>query len=183
MDSASAGVRLTRERRRPPRQYPDRAATAVPVETSEHQREARQSDAIAPSPLIRGGSPNDLTTVQLVERLTDQVSTLVRTEIAQGLAEIRTKSTAWGSTSASRAAGALLLFLGVATLIATAVLALATVVAAWLAALIVALAVLIVGAILTVVGARRAKRDVPPLPQQTVDSVRTDVAVVKESVK
>ena len=127
--------------------------------------------------------PNDLTTVQLVERLTDQVSTLVRTEIAHGLAEIRTKSTRLGVDLGISGAGALLLFLGVATLIATAVLALATVVAAWLAALIVALAVLIVGAILTVVGARRAKRDVPPAPQQTVDSIRTDVAAVKESVK
>ena len=85
----------------------------------------------------------DLSTVQLVERLTDQVSTLVRSEIHAGLAEVKSKGTRVGIGIGISGAGALLLFFGLATLTATAVLGLATVLSAWLAALIVAVAVLV----------------------------------------
>ncbi|MBY4126950.1 phage holin family protein [Rhodococcus fascians] len=125
----------------------------------------------------------DLSTVQLVERLTTQVSTLVRTEIDAGLAEVKSKGSRLGVGIGISGAGALLLFLGLATAIATAVLGLATVLSAWLAALIVAVVVLAVGGILTAVGASRAKKALPPVPADTATRVGEDIAAVKEGIR
>lgn len=125
----------------------------------------------------------DLSTVQLVERMTEQVSVLVRTEINSGLAEVKDKSSRLGTGIGISGAGALLLFFGLGTLVATAVLGLATVVSAWLAALIVAAIVLAVGGILTAVGASKAKNAVPPVPQDTAASVGDDITAIKKGIR
>lgn len=128
-------------------------------------------------------SPADLSTVQLVERLTTQVSTLVRTEVGNALDEVKSKGTKLGVGIGISGAGALLLFLGTATLVATAVLGLATALDPWLAALIVAAALLVVGGILAAVGASKAKNAVPPAPAATVASVQRDVDTVNAARK
>lgn len=125
----------------------------------------------------------DLSTVQLVERLTQQVSTLVRTEVGSALDEVKSKGTKLGVGIGISGAGALVLFLGLATLVATAVLGLATAVAPWLAALIVAAALLVVGGILAAAGASTAKNAVPPAPVETVASVQRDVETVQTARK
>jgi membrane protein len=125
----------------------------------------------------------DLSTVQLVERLTQQVSTLVRTEVSSALDEVKSKGTKLGVGIGVSGAGALLLFLGLATLVATAVLGLATALDPWLAALIVAVVLLIVGGILAKVGATKAKKAVPPAPAATVASVQRDVETVQNARK
>ncbi|WP_338890218.1 phage holin family protein [Rhodococcus sovatensis] len=132
-------------------------------------------------------SPNDrvddLSTVQLIERLTDQVGTLVRTEVDAGLAEVKNKGSRLGVGIGISSAGALLLFFGTATLIATAVLGLATVLDPWLAALIVAVAVLVVGGVLAALGASRAKNALPPVPENTAASVEKDIEAVKKGMQ
>lgn len=131
----------------------------------------------------RPPAPADLSTVQLVERLTQQVGTLVRTEVGNALDEVKSKGTRLGVGIGISGAGALLLFLGLATLVATAVLGLATVLAPWLSALIVAAVLLIVGAILAKAGTTAAKKAVPPAPTDTVSSVQLDVDAVKNNAK
>ncbi len=69
--------------------------------------------------------PANLSTVELTERLTAQVSTLVRTEVTHALDEVKSKGTRIGVGVGMSGAGALLLYLGVATLIAAGVLGLA----------------------------------------------------------
>ena len=123
---------------------------------------------------------DDLSTVELVERLQGQVTTLIRTEIGNALAEVKTKGTRLRIGIGLSGAGLLLLLYGLAVLMAAAILGLATAVAPWLAALIVAAVVVAVGAALAGVGAARAKRAVPPLPQQTAESIRDDLAAIKE---
>ncbi|MBD0322417.1 MAG: phage holin family protein [Aldersonia sp.] len=130
-----------------------------------------------------GPDPADLNTAQLIDRLTTQVTTLVRTEITHALDEVKTKGTKLGIGVGISGAGALLLLYGLGVLIATAVLGLATALDPWLAALIVAVVLLAIGGILAAVGASRAKRAVPPVPQNTVQSVREDVDVVKERIR
>lgn len=127
--------------------------------------------------------PKNLSTVELTERLTEQVSTLVRTEVSHALEEVKSKGTRIGVGVGISGAGAILLFLGLATLIATAVLGLATAVEPWLAALIVALVVLSVGGILAAVGASKAKNAAPPVPERTVASVRADIDAAKGATK
>jgi membrane protein len=130
----------------------------------------------------RNGNVDDLTTVQLVERLQTQLSTLVRSEIGNALSEVKAKGTQVGIGIGMSGAGVVLLVFGVGTLIACAVLGLATVVPAWLAALIVAAIVIALGGALAGLGAVRAKRAVPPLPEHTAESVRKDVSVIKENL-
>ncbi|MDJ0361858.1 phage holin family protein [Rhodococcus sp. H29-C3] len=62
-------------------------------------------------------------------------------------------------------------------------LGLATVVAAWLAALIVAVAVLLLGGALAAVGAARAKKALPPVPQDTAASVTEDISTIKKGIR
>jgi membrane protein len=136
----------------------------------------------SPSRTRADGSVDGLTTVQLVERLQTQLTTLVRTEIGNALSEVKSKGTQVGIGIGMSGAGVLLLVFGLGTLIACAVLGLATVVPAWLAALIVAVVVIALGAALGGLGALRAKRAVPPLPEHTAESVREDVSVIKEGL-
>lgn len=126
--------------------------------------------------------PADMSTVQLVERLSEQTSTLVRTEVRNALDEVKSKGTRLGVGIGISGAGALLLIFGLGTLVAAAVLGLATAVSGWLSALIVAAILLIVGGTAAAIGASRAKSAVPPAPEATVRSVQADVATVREAL-
>ncbi|PHV65714.1 phage holin family protein [Williamsia muralis] len=124
--------------------------------------------------------PTDLSTVQLIERLSEQTSTLVKTEVRDALDEVKTKGIKLGIGVGISGAGALLLLFGFGTLIAAAVLGLATAVDPWLAALIVAAVLVVIGAIAAAIGASRAKKAVPPAPQATVHSIQRDINTVRE---
>jgi hypothetical protein len=65
-------------------------------------------------------------------------------------------------------------------LIFAAGLGLAKVVDGWLAALIVAVVLFVLAGILALTGRGQVKQAVPPVPEQTVRSVKTDVETVKE---
>ncbi|KAF0967900.1 MULTISPECIES: phage holin family protein [Gordonia] len=125
-------------------------------------------------------SVNDLSTVQLVERLQSQTTTLVKTELQNAVAEMKGKGTRIGVGAGISGAGTLLVLFGLGTLVAAAVLGLANVVPAWLAAVIVGVVLLAIGGAAAAFGAQRAKSAVPPAPEHTVESVQRDVATVKE---
>jgi Putative Actinobacterial Holin-X, holin superfamily III len=57
------------------------------------------------------------------------------------------------------------------------------VVAAWLAALIVGAALLAVAVAAAMLGKGRLRRAKPPLPEEAVDSVKTDVEEIRERVR
>ncbi len=155
-------------------------------EDTSRAMEERSSHAASTdrSPVATDRSPvADMSTVQLVERLTDQVSTLVRTEIQSGIAEVKSKGTRLGIGVGISGFGAILLFLGLATLIATAVLGLSTVLSPWLAALIVAVVVLVIGGALAAIGAKRAQKSLPPVPENTAASVSDDIDAVKKGIR
>ncbi len=162
---------------RPTTQSDPKHATPEGEKMSEHTRDP------GPGRSATKAAVSDLSTVELVERLTQQTSTLVRTEISNALEEVKTKGTRLGVGIGISGAGALLLLFGLATLIAAAVLGLATVVTAWLAALIVAAIIVLLGAILAAVGAARAKKAVPPVPQDTAASVGEDISAIKKGIR
>jgi len=137
-------------------------------------------------PAQRPGAAHDLdelSTVQLVERLTDQVSGLVRTEVTHALTEVKDRGTRFGIGAGVSGAGVLLMLYGFGALVATVILGLATALDPWLAALIVAAVLLAVGSVVAAVGARRAKNALPPVPERTANSVRADVDTVKEGLR
>ncbi len=127
--------------------------------------------------------PEELSTAQLLERLTEQTSLLVRQEVQHATAEMKEKGTRLGIGLGLSGAGAVAALYGVGALVAAAVLALDLVLAAWLAALIVGIVIIVFGGGLALVGVQRARTAVPPMPEDTMASVQRDVATVKENVK
>jgi hypothetical protein len=115
----------------------------------------------------------------LLSSLPDLVTRLIRGEIALAKGELIAKLRAAGVGIGLLVAAALFGFLLLEVLVAAAVLGTATVFPAWLAALLVGAGLLIVTAILALVGVRALKRGVPPVPTETVESVKSDVRARK----
>lgn len=127
-------------------------------------------------------SPTDATAGELLTRLSEQTSRLVRDELQLARAELKdsVKHVGLGAGLFSTA-GVLALF-GLGVLIATGVIALALVLPWWLAALIVAVVLLAVAGIAALVGKQQVQRASPPVGH-TVDSVKQDVDQVKEAAR
>jgi uncharacterized membrane protein YqjE len=121
-------------------------------------------------------------TGELVKDLSTQVSTLVRQELELAKVELTAKGKQAGIGAGMLGGGAVFALYGVGALVATAILALSTAVAGWLAALIVAVVLFAVAGILALLGKARAQRAVPPVPEQTVETVKEDVRYTKEHV-
>jgi amino acid transporter len=116
---------------------------------------------------------------ELLGELPGLLVTLVKDEIEGLKREITSRLSKLGVGAALFVVAALLGFFALAVLIAAAVLGLSTVFAPWLAALIVAGALLVVVAILVLVGIRSIKKGIPPVPEESVDSLKKDVNAIK----
>jgi len=116
---------------------------------------------------------------ELLGELPGQLVTLVKDEIEGLKREITSRLAKLGVGAALFVVAALLGFFALAVLIAAAVLGLATVFAPWLAALIVAGALLVIVAILVLVGVKSIKKGIPPVPEESVDSLKKDVNAIK----
>jgi membrane protein implicated in regulation of membrane protease activity len=80
-------------------------------------------------------------------------------------------------------AGGLVALFGLAVLVTAAILALALVLPAWAAALVVGGALLLLAGLLALLGRRQMQKASPPVPRESIESVRKDIAVVKESMR
>lgn len=116
---------------------------------------------------------------ELLGELPGLLITLVKDEIEGLKREITSRLAKLGVGAALFVVAALLGFFALAVLIAAAVLGLATVFQPWAAALIVAGALLVIVAILVLVGVRSIKKGIPPVPENSVDSLKKDVNAIK----
>ncbi len=123
------------------------------------------------------------TTGELVSRLSEQVSALVKGELELARAELAEKGKRAGTGAGLAGAGGLLAAYGLAVLLAAAVAALALVWPVWLAALVVGIVVLVIAGCLALAGRSQLRRATPPTLQQTTQNVRDDVATVREAVR
>lgn len=113
----------------------------------------------------------------LLRRLTDELATLLRQELALASSEISRSMRVMLAGAASLAVGGAVLFTGLLAMLAAAVLALATVLHPWLAALLIGAAVAGIGVILVSVGIRSL--DPSSLkPARTTESLRRDRDVI-----
>jgi uncharacterized membrane protein YqjE len=123
---------------------------------------------------------SDASTAQLVSRLGEQVSTLIRSELRLAQLELQQKGKRAGiGVGLFGGAGIVALF-GAGALVACAILALALVMDAWLAALIVGVVLLAVAGILALLGRRQVQQATPPLPTEAVEGLKQDIQTVKE---
>lgn len=123
---------------------------------------------------------SDASTGELVSRLGEQVSTLIRSELRLAQAELQEKGKRAGIGVGLFGGAGLVALLGAGALVACAILALALVVDAWLAALIVGVVLLAVAGILALVGRRQVQRAGSPLPTEAVEGLKQDIQTVKE---
>ena len=128
-------------------------------------------------------APADRSLGDLVKFVSEDLSHLVRSEIKLAQVEVTEKAKGVGAgIGAFGAAGVLALF-GLGLLLTTAVLALSLVLPAWLAALIVTVVVFAIAGIAALVGKKKVSEAAPPLPTKAVESVKEDVAEIKETIK
>jgi uncharacterized membrane protein YqjE len=115
----------------------------------------------------------------LVERLSANVRELVRAELALARAELAAAARRLAVAAGLAVTAAVLGLLALGALTATAVIALANVWPAWLAALVVALVLAALAGILLVAGIAIGRRAAPPVPTDTIESIKEDVEWVK----
>ena len=129
---------------------------------------------------------NDLagvSTADLISRVSDQLSTLVRDELALARAELAAKGRRAGLGGGLFGAAAALALYGLGLVLALAVLLLQLVWPAWLAVLVVTVVVLAAAAVAALAGRAQLRRAVPPVPTQAAAGVAADVTTVAEAVR
>jgi uncharacterized membrane protein YqjE len=119
-------------------------------------------------------------TGELVKRLSEQVSTLVRDELKLAQLEMTRKGKQAGIGAGMLGGSGLIALYGVGCLLACAILGLSRVLEPWLAALIVGAALLLVSAVAALLGKARLKKAAPLVPAQATDSVKADVNEIRE---
>jgi len=122
----------------------------------------------------------DAPTGQLIGDLSTQVTRLVKDEVRLAQIEVTGRAKKLGVGAGLFGGAGLVAFFGLGVLITAAVLGLATVLPGWLAALIVAVVLFVIAGVLALVGKKDVAKGSPPVPTQAIDSIKTDVATVKE---
>jgi uncharacterized membrane protein YqjE len=116
----------------------------------------------------------------LVHQLSEEIPQLVRSEIRLAQAEVAEKGKRVGIGIGMFSVAGLLAFFGVATLVATAVLALAEAIPGWAGALIVTAVLLVLAGVFALLGKGKVSDGQPLKPERAVAGVQEDIAVIKE---
>ncbi|MCU1406802.1 MAG: uncharacterized protein JWQ43_3105 [Glaciihabitans sp.] len=117
--------------------------------------------------------------VSLLRRIPQQISRLVRDEISAAKLELTNKLKAAGLGAGLVVGGAIFGLFAFAVFLTAAIAGLSTVFQVWLAALMVAVLLLIIAGILVMMGVKKLKAGVPPLPTDSIHSVKADIRTVK----
>jgi hypothetical protein len=117
--------------------------------------------------------------VSLLRQIPGQISRLVRDEIRAAQVELSAKLKDAGLGAGLLAGGAVIAFYAFGVLVATAILGLSMVLTPWLAALLVAVLLVIIAAALVLLGLRKLKSGVPPIPTDSIQSVKADIRTVQ----
>jgi hypothetical protein len=117
--------------------------------------------------------------ISLITDIPALVHELISREIELIKTELIAKVKALG-IGAGLIAGALVVLLGMlGVLLTAAILALSQVMPGWLAALLVAAVLLIVAVILGLIGYATLKKGIPPLPTESIGSLKKDLRAIK----
>ncbi|GAB3900791.1 phage holin family protein [Microbispora bryophytorum] len=122
-------------------------------------------------------------TGELVRRLSEDVSRLIRDELRLARLEMTRKGKRAGMGAGLLGAAGVIAFYGGGALVATAILALALVLPAWASALIIGAALLALAGLLALVGKEQVSRAAPPTPDEAMRSLKADIDVMKESAR
>ncbi|HTS99249.1 MAG TPA: phage holin family protein [Streptosporangiaceae bacterium] len=131
-----------------------------------------------------GQAPDrDRSTGELVKQLSEQVSALVRDELKLAQVEMTRKGKQAGLGAGLLGGSSVLALYGGGCLIACAIIAISGVLTAWLAALIVGTVLLAIAGGAALIGKGRLQKAAPPVPEQAVGSIKTDVEEIRERAR
>ncbi|MCY1142209.1 phage holin family protein [Actinoplanes sp. Pm04-4] len=136
--------------------------------------------------VLNGRQPStgaDQSTAELVQRASEQISRLVRDEIALAKAELAEKGKHAGIGIGLFGGGGVLAMYGVGALVATLIIVFDLFLDLWLAALIVTVALFALAGVLALIGKKQVSKAVPPEPSAAIQSVKADVDEVKHAVE
>lgn len=140
----------------------------------------RTTEAEVPSaPRAPRTRAEDASTGELIGRVSEQLSDLVRSEMELARAELQVAAKRAGLGIGLFGGAGVLALYGVGVLIATLVLVLALMMPAWLAALIVTVVLFAAAAVAALVGKKEVEQ-APPAVQTSTESVQRDIQTLKE---
>jgi uncharacterized membrane protein YqjE len=123
--------------------------------------------------------PRDHSIGELVKDLATETSTLVRQEIDLAKAEMTDRGKRAGKGVGMLAAGGVVALLALGALTACFITALDDAMPTWLAALIVTVVYAAIAGALMATGRKQVREAAPPVPEQTIESVKEDVQWAK----
>jgi len=125
----------------------------------------------------------DRPVAELMKQLSEQTATLVRQELDLAKAELTVKGKRAGVGAGMFGGAGLFGLYALGALTACVILLLSTAMTAWVAALIVTAVYGAVAGVLALVAKSKVQAGTPPVPEQTVDSVKEDVRWTKQRAK
>lgn len=126
------------------------------------------------------GDSSDPSAGELLVRLSEQTSRLVRDELRLAQVELKAAVKHAGMGAGLFGVAGILALFGLGVLIATGIIALALVLPWWLSALIVAVVLFAIAGVAALVGKGQVQQASPPT-ERTIESVKHDVDEVKEA--
>jgi uncharacterized membrane protein YqjE len=136
---------------------------------------------------IAGGTqpspPDEHSTGELFKQLSEQISVLVRDELKIAQLEMGRKAKRAGIGVGMLGVAGLVALYGLACLIACVIIAISGELAAWLAALTVGVALLAVAGLAALTGKSRVREATPPVPEEAVSGVKSDVEEIRERAR
>jgi uncharacterized membrane protein YqjE len=120
---------------------------------------------------------------ELLKQLSEETTRLVHQELELAKAELTQKGKQAGLGAGLFGAAGAIGFLALAALTTCFILALDAVMPAWLAALVVAVVYAVIAAVLALRGRAKVKQAVPPVPEQTIETVKEDVEWAKTQMR
>ncbi|MGA5194493.1 phage holin family protein [Streptomyces exfoliatus] len=128
------------------------------------------------------GSSTEESVGALVSRASQQISELVREEMQLARAEMTQKGKRFGVGGGLFGGAGLVGFLAAQALVGAMIAALALFLPVWASALIIAALLATVAAVTAAAGKKQIAEGGIPAPEQAIDSVKADVAEIKEAV-
>ncbi|MFF3843726.1 phage holin family protein [Streptomyces sp. NPDC002328] len=117
---------------------------------------------------------------ELVGQASEQLSRLVRQELALAKEELAEKGRRAGRGGGMLGGAGAFAYAGLLALSGTGVAALSLALPVWAAALIVTAVLFAIAAVLAVTGRRQLRRAAPPTPEEAIGSVKADVEEIRE---
>jgi hypothetical protein len=120
---------------------------------------------------------------ELLKQLSEETTRLVHQELELAKAELQQKGKQAGMGAGMFGGAGALGLAALGALTACFILALNAIMPAWLAALLVAVVYGIIAFVLVKQGQARIKRATPPVPEQTIETVKEDVEWAKTQMR